>query len=375
MRRHLEPRRAFQRQVGCCSCKAAGLRWHKAASAAAHRRRSLWTYFLVSIKRNEVFVSSSLMLRFPVYDLSNIEFEKLVGLICREVLGPAVTTFAAGKDGGKDAKFSGSAQAFPSTANPETGKFIIQAKHTSSPVGSCSDDDFETKTLNEELPKVKRMFDAGELTHYILFTNRRKTGGAEDRIGKRVLDETGVNNFWLRGYEDIERELLAHPELARAVGLDKLRSPILFTPDDIQCVIKALYNHRQTLPEAFDSEHDFRDYPGIEAKNSINGLSDAYFDYIKENSLMHFAAIEDFLKNPRNRVIKEQYHAVADELKGQLIVHRDRFSTFDDALEHLHYLIPERSPAIAVASHRPLLKVVIHYMYVNCDIGRKKPVT
>jgi hypothetical protein len=66
---------------------------------------------------------------------------------------------------------------------------------------------------------------------------------------------------------------------------------------------------------------------------------------------------------------------VADELKGQLIVHRDRFSAFDDAIEHLHHLIPERSPGIAVASHRPLLKIVIHYMYVNCDIGRKSPVS
>lgn len=311
------------------------------------------------------------MLRYPLHDLSDSEFEKLVGLICRELLGPAVTSFAAGKDGGKDAKFTGTAQAFPSAVNPAIGKFIVQAKHTSSPVGSCSDYDFETKTLNDELPKVKRMLDGGELTHYILFTNRRKTGGAEDRIAKRVLDETGVKDFWLRGYEDIERELMARPEMARAVGLDKLRSPILFTPDDIRDVIHALYEHRESMPEAFDSEHDFRDYPGIEAKNSINGLSTAYFDYIRENSMMHFAAIEDFLKNPRNRTIKEQYHAVADELKGQLIVHRDRFSAFDDALEHLHHLIPERSPGIAVASHRPLLKFVIHYMYVNCDIGRK----
>ena len=111
------------------------------------------------------------MLRYPLHDLSDSEFEKLVGLICRELLGPAVTSFAAGKDGGKDAKFTGTAQAFPSAVNPAIGKFIVQAKHTSSPVGSCSDYDFETKTLNDELPKVKRMLDGGELTHYILPTN------------------------------------------------------------------------------------------------------------------------------------------------------------------------------------------------------------
>ena len=314
------------------------------------------------------------MPRFPLHDLHDSEFEKLVGLICRELLGPGVTTFAAGKDGGKDAKFTGTAQAFPSAAVPETGKFIIQAKHTASPVGSCSASEFETTLLGKEIPKIKRQFDSGELTHYLLFTNRRKTGGAEDRIAKRVLDETGVKNFWLRGYEDIERELLARPQMVAAVGLDKLRSPILFTPDDLRDVIIALFEHRQGLPEAFDSEHDFRDYPGIAEKNTINSLSADYFDYIREDSMMHFTAIEDFLKNPRNRSIKEQYHAVADELKGQIIIHRDRFITFDEALEHIFHLIPERSPGVAAASHRPLLKIVIHYMYVNCDIGRKAPV-
>jgi hypothetical protein len=312
--------------------------------------------------------------RFPLHDLHDSEFEKLVGLICRELLGPGVTTFAAGKDGRKDAKFTGTAQAFPSAAAPATGKFIIQAKHKGSP-GSCSDSEFATTILSKELPKIKRMFDDGELTHYLLFTNRRKTGGAEDRIAKRVKDEAGVENFSLWAYDDIERELLARPQMVAAVGLDKPRSPILFTPDDIRDVILALYEHRQGLPDAFDSEHDFRDYPGIEAKNAINGLSADYFDYIRENSLMHFTAIEDFLKNPRNRTIKEQYHAVADEMKGQIIAHRNRFGAFDEALEHIIHLIPERSPDVAVARHRPLLKIVIHYMYVNCDIGRKAPVT
>ena len=60
----------------------------------------------------------------------------------------------------------------------------------------------------------------------------------------------------------------------------------------------------------------------------------------------YFPDIEKFLKNPRNESIKEQYHTVADELKGQLIVHRERFGTFDEALETLYNLIQERCPEI-----------------------------
>lgn len=311
------------------------------------------------------------MPRFHLHDLNAAEFEQLVAQICRELMGIGITSFAPGPDGGKDAKFEGTATAFPSTAAPASGKFIVQAKHTSSPVASCSDSDFETTLIGKEIPKIKRLFDEGRLSHYVIFTNRRKTGGAEDRIPDRIQKETGVQNIWLRGLEDIERELVRHPHIAKAAGLDKLRSPILFVPEDLRDVIQALHVQRRALPSAFDSEHDFRDYPGLPAKNAVNGLSAPYYAYIQENSLPHFYAVEQFLKNPRNEMQKGQYHAVADELKGQLIVHREIFKSFDEALETVYNLVHERCPEIQGAAHRSLLKIMIHYMYVNCEIGQK----
>lgn len=311
------------------------------------------------------------MHRFPIHDISDTEFEQLVVLICRELLGPGVTSFAVGRDGGKDAKFVGAASRFPSDTEPASGHFIIQAKHTSSSEASCSHREFETKLIGEELPKIKRQFDAGELTHYILFTNRRKTGGAEDRIPARISAETGVQHVWLRAYDDIERELLLYPHIVKAVGLDKLRSPIQFLPDDLKDVITSLYARKQNIASAFDSEHDFKDYPGLPQKNLLNGLTENYNAAIKEVSMPLFPEIEAFLKNPRNLILKEQYHATADEMKTQIAAHRDRFETFDLVLENLFQLAHERSPELREAGRRRLLKVVIHYMYVNCDIGLK----
>jgi hypothetical protein len=307
--------------------------------------------------------------RFPLHDLSDTEFEQLVVLICRELMGIGITSFAPGRDGGKDAKFEGTATAFPSTAAPASGKFVVQAKHTTSPVASCSDYDFETTLIDKEIPKIQGMLKEGSLTHYLIFTNRRKTGGAEDRIPARIKSATGVQHVWLRSLEDIERELLLHPAIVQATGLDKLRSPIQFVPQDLRDVILALHSHRQSLPSSFDSEHDFRDYPGLHSKNKINGLTVPYDAYIKESSMPFFPEIEKFLKNPRNESLKEQYHTVADELKGQLIIHRNRFTTFDEALETIYNLIHERCPEIQSA--RRLIKIVIHYMYVNCEIGQK----
>jgi hypothetical protein len=309
--------------------------------------------------------------RFPIHDITDTEFEQLVVLICRELLGPGVTSFAPGKDGGKDAKFVGTAAQFPSSVKPASGKFIIQAKHTSSPTGSCSDYDFETKVINEEQPKITRMFNDGELTHYLIFTNRRKTGGAEDRIPARISASTGVQDVWLRGYEDIERELMNYPHIVKAMGLDKLRSPIIFFPDDVRDVIVALHGQRSQIASTFDSEHDFRDYPGLPAKNLLNGLSPAYDAAIKEVSMPLFPEIERFLKNPRNTDLKEQYHAVANELKTQIAAHRDRFLSFDLVIENVYQLAHERSPELQSATRRRLLKTVLHYMYVDCEIGQK----
>jgi hypothetical protein len=310
------------------------------------------------------------MSRFPIHELTDTVFEDLVVLICREVMGIGVTSFAKGRDGGKDGKFEGTAKAFPSSAEPANGKFIIQAKHTSFP-GSCSDSEFLT-LVKKEIPKIKRQFDEGRLTHYILFTNRRKTGGAEDIIPDLIKKETGVEYVWLRSLEDVERELRLHPHIVKAVGLDKLLSPVQFTPDDIRDVIIAFYDHRQAITSVFDSQYDFHDYPGLDRKNEINGLTPTYNKYICDDSMKHFAGIRSFLENARNQTLAEQYHAVADELKGQIILHREGFTSFDQVLEDVAVLVHQRSPELQYAPQRRLTKTIIHYMYVNCDIGEKE---
>lgn len=312
------------------------------------------------------------MPKYPIHELTATEFEQLVTLICRNIMGVGITSFAPGPDGGKDARFEGTANAFPSEAAPASGKFIIQAKHTSKPQASCSDNDFENTIVGKEIKAIKRQYEAGQCTHYLLFTNRMKTGGAEVRIPARITGDTGVQNVWLRSTEDIERELSLHPEIVEAAGLNKFRAPIQFSPEDIRDVIVALHEHREAISSTFDSQHDFTSYPGLERKNEINGLSPAYNKYICDDSMKNFPAIRVFLENHRNQSFADQYHAVADDLKGQIIAHRDRFDKFDDVLEGIAVLVRERSPELQAAPKRLMIKKLVHYMYVNCDIGEKE---
>ena len=94
------------------------------------------------------------MSRYALHDLSDAEFENLVTSICREILGIAITSFASGPDGGRDAYFEGTAENFPSKTEPAKGKFVIQAKHVQSSVASCSDSAFKKTLLDKELPRV-----------------------------------------------------------------------------------------------------------------------------------------------------------------------------------------------------------------------------
>ena len=312
------------------------------------------------------------MQRFPLHELNDGEFEDVVTRICREVLGVGTTSFEIGPDGGKDAKFDGKANCFPSESCPLSGIAVIQAKHTTDPTKSCSDNDFarnRTSILNKEISKIKRQVVNESVTHYLLFTNRKKTGRAETEIPSKIKAETGVKQAWLLGNQDIQNFLLDYPEIANDLGLHKLRSPIQFTPDDIRDVVSAFFDHREAIADSFDSQYDFRDYPGIRQKNEINNLSGRYFRYIEEDSLPCFSQIERFLKNPRNSDFTEKYHAVADEFKGQIIVYQDSFGSFDEALEHIFQLIHERNPTLKAASLRRLTKIFVHYMYCNCDIG------
>ncbi len=311
------------------------------------------------------------MRHFPIHDLSEAEFEDLIVAICRELLGVSVTGFGSGPDGGRDGFFEGTANRFPSDSAPASGKFVIQAKHVQSPVASCSDSAFKTTLLNKELPKVKRLFDDGKLSHYLLFTNRKKTAGADEHFQKRVRNEAGDATAWLLGIEDIKRELRAQPQIVRNAGLDRFHIPLDFTPEDYRDIIDGLYTHRDAVETGFDSEHDFKDYPGFDGKNLVNGVSSDYGTHIKEDSMPHFDAIARFLKNPRNAALTEKYHVVGNELKGQLIVHLEQFKSFEHALDAIPGLIQERAPELQVPAKRRLLKIMIHYMYVNCEIGKK----
>ena len=106
-------------------------------------------------------------------------------------------------------------------------------------------------------------------------------------------------------------------------------------------------------------------------KNVLNGLDEEYFSEIKSHSLKFFTSITTFLKDPRNAVYLKDYLNTTSELRGYIQRH-SADHTFKDILETIIENIIGADPYSDVFKERMMVRVFVHYMYWNCDIGRKE---
>jgi hypothetical protein len=302
---------------------------------------------------------------FPFQDLSDDEFEQLVAALCHHILGTGTIVFAKGRDGGRDAKFVGAAAKFPSVVSPLSGKFVIQAKHTSNPSASCADREFD-RVLAGEHPRIANLISGDELEHYLVFTNRKKPAG--DGVKKeKALVALGLKTAHLLGIEQLRDWLTLHPDVWTNLGFDRFEKSLRIQTEDITAVVSAFHTSMGDGSLTLGRAEDFSYVPKPE-KNKINKLSAAYFDEIRIRSLPYFKAIEDFLRNPRNIDFKDMYEDTADEIRRKLIAAKPPFESFDVALTHIIDLVTANNAELR--KRRRFATVFLHYMYYTCDIGQ-----
>lgn len=307
---------------------------------------------------------------YRLYELNDDEFERLIVQICVHWLGEGVIPFAPGKDGGRDGRFVGKANCFPSAASPLEGHCVLQAKHVAAPDKSCSDREFG-RLLKAEHPKVKILVKDGICQHYIIFTNRKLTGGTDKALVEALM-KLGLAGAYIVGTERLHLALDDHPNIREALPNSRDTVPFRFEPSELVEVISALHAYSSDgRASGFDSAHDFETLRIRNEKNKVNDLTDEYFQQIIVNgSMPHFQRIERFLKNPRNKEFAALYHDSADELKQKILIHRDKFDAFDDVFAFLSEQI--QMPRHALRGKRRLVSILLHYMYFNCDIGSKE---
>ena len=300
-------------------------------------------------------------MKYPLENLTDTEFENLVALICSEIFGTGTVIFTDGKDEGRDAEFNGIANNFPSKSKPWSGKIIIQAKHTQRNNASCSESDFQSILKTSVIPAIQKLKEKNKIDFYLLFTNRKLSGVQHPKIEDIFDEKTEIENRVI-GLETIELWLKQNPIIAKTLNLNKLLLPLSFNENDLKEIINSfskIDKKKGNLPEI--PERD------IDKKNQLNNLSKEYFNNSIKKNLIYLDLIREFLMDPINSEYLNKYENTIDDINEEIIVHRDDFDKFDMIFSYLYKFIIENNPELN--NNRNLVRLFLHYMYYNCDIG------
>ena len=164
-------------------------------------------------------------------------FEEMCRALGVRVLGPGITAFGAGPDGGREASFSG-LQQFPNTAEPWNGYGIMQAKYKAQLRGTRSDTTWLRGRIKAELdawadPAKRRVRD-GRCPEYLIVTTNVGLSGVPGSGGKDRIDELikqysadlGLRDWSIWDAPQIETFLNAYPDVRRGFTA-------LITPSDV----------------------------------------------------------------------------------------------------------------------------------------------
>lgn len=300
-------------------------------------------------------------MKYPLENLTDTEFENLVALICSEILGTGTVVFSEGKDGGRDAEFKGTANNFPSKSEPWKGKIIMQAKHTQRAGASCTDSEFQSILKTSVIPAIKKLKANNEVDFYLLFTNRKLSGVQSPKIEDVFDAKTEIENR-LIGLETIDLWLKQFPLIAKTLNLNKLLLPLSFDENDLKEIINS-------FSKVDKKNGDLPKIPkrDIEKKNELNNLSREYFNNVIKKNLIYLDQIRDFLMDPINSEYLNKYENTIDDINEEIIVHRGDFDKFDLIFNYLYKFIIGKNPELK--NNRSLVRLFLHYMYYNCDIG------
>ncbi|MBV4422782.1 ABC-three component system protein [Clostridium tyrobutyricum] len=145
---------------------------------------------------------------------------------------------------------------------------------------------------------------------------------------------------------------------------------ICFYEEDIKSIIIYFSKEIDNICNDISEDVDFMNIPLLEVKNCLNNLSNDYFEDIKEGHMQYFYKIDNFLKDPKNKQYLKMYMDTIAELKFKITSFRKDYDKFERIFIVLYdYTFNNHKDELRL--DRNLIFVFLHFMYCNCDIGKK----
>jgi hypothetical protein len=248
---------------------------------------------------------------------------------------------------------------------------VGQAKHTRDTNRHFSDSGFSgdaaSSVLSKELVRLKKLVKAGELTNYILFSNRRLGGVVAPQLIQRIAKEASIppQQIHLAGVEYLDGMLRQFPEILTLAGVDPLDGPLLVSSYDLAELILAIAEELGSVTPS--QRAAIADRVSFDEKNEVNSLSHEFADQLMSRYLRYEKQIHEFLADPENEQSRRYYEAAVEEFQLKIVAKRKDHQAFDDVFNHLVDVLAGRDAVLA--SRRSLVRAMLFYMYWHCDIG------
>ncbi|WP_119695811.1 ABC-three component system protein [Microbacterium halotolerans] len=309
---------------------------------------------------------------YPFEDLHEDQFERLVVECARYLFGAGVQEFAKGPDGGRDARFHGVAERFPSTAGPWKGITVIQAKHTNALNAHFAEGSFsgakKSSVLSEEIGRIKALVDANECDNYLLVSNRRLGGRTAPLIMQRISSGSGLamDKISLIGVERLASLLREKREVVALAGITFPAGSLLVSSYEIAEIILAV--GAGLADNQLATELGVTPRVSYSEKNRANYVSADFAQQLSDRYLSYTPAIDAFLADPMNADLKEHYDTAVEEFQFKVLAAFDEHKSFDRIFNLLVDALVRRDGILA--SNKKSLRALLFYMYWHCDIGK-----
>lgn len=305
---------------------------------------------------------------YEFYRMNPEGFQKVVLLVCCELLGDAATAPPPGPDGGVDVYFEGTAQAYPSTSNPWSGKIVVQVKHSDNPYSSYSDQAFLTSVLRPEIKKIKKLKQKGRLDYYMLVSNRRMTYTAEEKIKTLIHNDCNIplENIRIISDEQLNRWCTKYRLILEDIHVYPVsNAPLNISPEELSAVIEAIVDKIGNVSTGKKIEVIQR--ISYDEKNRINEVPEEYVKTMNRLYLPHQKMISDFLAHPANETIREKYISAAQELQELYIIHTKKGEKFMELIRWFATYLFERDAVLK--AQKAWTRTILYFMYFSCDLG------